>query len=146
VLLRILEKNRCSIPRIKCRSCDDTLGGYYDSANNQIILCSQKGRKMEEYQMTLLHELSHVKDRCISSIKSGCDEKELRAKACSEVRAYKYANEILDKDELISRVEKSLLKTCPKYKAKDPYIPLLVATQAVEFCFDLPIEDALLSW
>jgi hypothetical protein len=101
---------------------------------------------MKEYQMTLLHEISHVKDRCISSIKSGCDEKELRAKACSEVRAYKYADEILDKDELISRVEKSLLKTCPKYKVKDTNIPLVVATQAVELCFDLPIEDALLSW
>ena len=96
--------------------------------------------------MTLLHELSHVKDRCISSIKSGCDEKELRAKACSEVRAYKYADEILDKDELISRVEKSLLKSCPIYEAKEPYLPLLVAIQTVERCFVLSIEDALLSW
>ena len=52
----------------------------------------------------------------------------------------------LNKDELISRVEKSLLKSCPIYEAKDTYVPLLVAIQAVERCFDLPIEDALLSW
>ena len=52
----------------------------------------------------------------------------------------------LDKDELISRVEKSLLKFCPIYEAKDTHVPLLVAIQAVERCFDLPIEDGLLSW
>ena len=52
----------------------------------------------------------------------------------------------LDKDELISRVEKSRLKSCPIYEAKDPYLPLLVTIQAVERCSDLPIEDALLSW
>ena len=52
----------------------------------------------------------------------------------------------LDKDELISRVEKSLSKSCPIYEAKDPYLPLLVTIQAVERCFDLPIEDGLLSW
>jgi hypothetical protein len=52
----------------------------------------------------------------------------------------------LDKDELISRVEKSLLKFCPIYEAKDPYLPLLVAIQTVERCFVLSIEDALLSW
>ena len=145
VLLRILEKNRCSIPRIKCQPCsNDAMNGYYNSTNNQIILCNTKRRKKEEYQTTLLHELSHAKDRCLSTVDVDCEGQGLEERACTEARAYRYANLIIDQEKLINAIMSSIIQACPRRFQgghRDEDALLMIAVWAAEKCANLSLDS-----
>ena len=147
-LLEILRNRKCAIPRIRCDICteSDTKYGEYTS-NNTIRLCSRLGRKKSDYQTTLLHELSHAKDSCLSSTPFSCYSKDgLKALACSEVRAYRYANLILDEEKLKTAVLGSLDSACSNLDIQKSTDLFVVVHFAVENCSNLSPDAMLAKW
>ncbi len=144
-LLVILQERKCSIPRIKCQPCsNDAMNGYYNSTNNQIILCNTKRRKKEEYQTTLLHELSHAKDRCLSTVDVDCEGQGLEERACTEARAYRYANLIIDQEKLINAIMSSIIQACPRRFQgghRDEDALLMIAVWAAEKYANLSLDS-----
>jgi RHS repeat-associated protein len=142
--LLAMQKKKCPLPVVQCTCCPSrTKNGYYDGKFNPpvIFLCEKWFRSDNDYKRTRKHELSHAYDHCMGA-KFGCTKTEGYTLICSELRAYKWANDIKDKDELIKSACSSVVAACWKSRFMIDICPVLAA-DIFDKCTNLDPMDPL---
>ncbi|XP_067420249.1 mitochondrial inner membrane protease ATP23 homolog isoform X2 [Emydura macquarii macquarii] len=67
-----------------CEDCDGSVGGGFDSATSQIVLCQNNIHQQSYMNRVVTHELIHSFDHCRAHVDWFSNVKHL---ACSEIRA-----------------------------------------------------------
>nr|DBA31161.1 TPA: hypothetical protein GDO54_007056 [Pyxicephalus adspersus] len=67
-----------------CEECDENVGGGFDSATSEIVLCQNTINDQRSMNRVLTHELIHAYDHCRADVDF---LRNIRHLACSEIRA-----------------------------------------------------------
>ena len=141
--LKLMQDKSCPLPKVKCkRCCNEDVSGYLEGTYT-IYICNKKGKTDGDYRRTRKHELSHAFDKCMGA-KFNCTG-EIDQFICSELRAYKWANDIKDKNSLIKRACGSFMSVCSR-KVNSPILGDICEVKANDFfdkCTTLNPEDPL---
>ncbi|KAL9656308.1 hypothetical protein ABK040_007920 [Willaertia magna] len=103
LLMQIKDQNSkgCSMLRrgLDLKMCTDPeelgISGYYSNSQQQIVVCCNQQRGLEDLQNTITHEMVHAYDFCKYRSLFYC-----KSRACSEVRAYNLAGSCTSDEEI----------------------------------------------
>ncbi|KGL72395.1 Mitochondrial inner membrane protease ATP23, partial [Tinamus guttatus] len=87
LLLEAMKQSGCTVfndRHFSCENCDSCVGGGFDSATSQIVLCQNNIRHQSQMNRVVTHELIHAFDHCRAHVDWFKNVKHL---ACSEIRA-----------------------------------------------------------
>ncbi|KAM9310896.1 mitochondrial inner membrane protease ATP23 homolog [Gastrophryne carolinensis] len=87
ILLEAMKHSGCTAYRERhftCEECDGTVGGGFDSATSEIVLCQNTINDQPNMNRVLTHELIHAYDHCRAHVDFLSNMRHL---ACTEIRA-----------------------------------------------------------
>ncbi|XP_018417091.1 PREDICTED: mitochondrial inner membrane protease ATP23 homolog [Nanorana parkeri] len=109
-----------------CEDCDEKVGGGFDSATSEIVLCQNTITDQKQMNRVVTHELIHAYDHCRAHVDFSSNLQHL---ACSEIRAASLSGDCSLTNEML-RLKfgiKGHHKTC----VRDRAVKSILATRKV---------------